>query len=147
MIRLFFLTGLTLAGLLGTVACNKSEAATDSAAAPPSATATAATPAPAKTAAAEVKTSGLSPSAIKKDFSALMGKQISGEAVMYHFESVTLNGEKQHNAYIADDEQKTASIQCMLAEATKIKAKTKVTFKGTLKTASWIDGCEIAEKN
>ncbi len=26
---------------------------------------------------------------------------------MVHFESVTLNGQKQHNAYIADDENKT----------------------------------------
>lgn len=140
---------ILLACGIGASGCNKSEAATTSAtsaatAAPaaPSAAAQGAAP----TEPAAVSTTGLTPGAIKAGFSGLMGKEVSGEAVMYHFETATLNGETQHNAYIADDENKTNSMQCMLAAPTKIKKNTKVTFKGTLRTSSWIKDCEIAEK-
>ena len=140
---------VSLASFAGAFGCSKSEAApTASSAAPetPSAVAPATPAAPTAEEKAEAKTTERTTGDIKKNFSALMGKEVSGEAVMYHFESVTLNGQKQNNAYIADDENKTSSIQCMLKEPTKIKKNTKVTFKGKLRTINWIDDCEIEEK-
>ncbi len=141
------LVSISAACILCVFGCSKLDATSSSSATSATVRAAAeAPPAATATAKPEVKTTDLTPGAIKQSFSALMGKQVAGEGVMYHFESVTLNGEKQHNAYVADDENKTNSIQCMLKEPTQIKAKTKVTFKGTLRTANWIVSCEIAEK-
>lgn len=65
---------------------------------------------------------------------------------MYVYEEATLNGQKQFNAYIADDEKKTGSFKCSLKENPKIPEKTRVTFEGTLKSKGWVDDCTIQKK-
>lgn len=98
------------------------------------------------TAAAAVATTGLTPGKIEANISALLFKKVSGEGLMYAYESATLNGQKQYNAYIADDEKKTGSFKCSLKEDPKIPEKTQVTFEGTLKSKGWVDECTIQKK-
>lgn len=96
--------------------------------------------------AAAVATTGLSPSQMEANISALLFKKVSGEGLMYVYEEATLNGQKQFNAYIADDEKKTGSFKCSLKENPKIPEKTRVTFEGTLKSKGWVDDCTIQKK-
>lgn len=141
-------TLLTL--LLGVAACGGegSGSAPASGAGTTGATAGANKPAAAATdtPAAAVATTGLTPGKIEANIKALLFKKVSGEGLMYYFEAATLNGEKQFNAYIADDEKKTGSFKCSLKGDPKIADKTMVTFEGTLKSKGWVDDCTIQKK-
>ena len=136
-------TLLTL--LLGVAACG-GEGSGSAPAAGAGTTGSAAAATATTTAAAAVATTGLTPGKIEANIKALLFKKVSGEGLMYYFEAATLNGEKQFNAYIADDEKKTGSFKCSLKGDPKIADKTMVTFEGTLKSKGWVDDCTIQKK-
>lgn len=137
------LLGVAACGGEGSGSAPVSGAGTTGAAAGTNKPAAAATATPT---AAAVATTGLTPGKIEANISALLFKKVSGEGLMYYFEAATLNGEKQFNAYIADDEKKTGSFKCSLKGDPKIADKTMVTFEGTLKSKGWVADCTIQKK-
>lgn len=138
---LTLLLGVAACGGEGSGSAPASGAGTTGAAAGTNKPAAAATATP-----TAVATTGLTPGKIEANISALLFKKVSGEGLMYYFEAATLNGEKQFNAYIADDEKKTGSFKCSLKGDPKIADKTMVTFEGTLKSKGWVDDCTIQKK-